>query len=162
MRFRAAMLAACVHAHGTLEYPPSRAMGVGSTGTDLDSWTSSSVCGEPYGSCYWFTELVGINGLGPFPAEGHVPATQTPAYAPGTAPIEGSGCGAAGGGPTNNYPRAGTAPKMYTQGQDGVTLPPISQWTPPTWKVGDTVDVAFGINADHRGQCMCSATRIPA
>ena len=109
MRFRAAMLAACVHAHGTLEYPPSRAMGVGSTGTDLDSWTSSSVCGEPYGSCYWFTELVGINGLGPFPAEGHVPATQTPAYAPGTAPIEGSGCGAAGGGPTNNYPRAGTA-----------------------------------------------------
>jgi hypothetical protein len=71
----------------------------------------------------------------------------SPWRAPGLAPVYGSGCGAAGGGPVA-YANGGFAPPGIKQGMDGLEL---ASMTPVTWKRGSTAEVAWAISANHGG-----------
>merc|ERR1712032_1480968 len=105
--------------------------------------------------CRWFSNNVEIPGEPSIPEEfytvrnGGTPDVfaTSPWRAPGTAPVYGSGCGAAGGGP-KAYWNGGNAPKGTTQGQDGLEMPEM----PATaWQIGSTVEVAWAISANHGG-----------
>jgi hypothetical protein len=70
-----------------------------------------------------------------------------PWRSPGAAPVLGSGCGVAGGGPVP-LPNGGTAPPSVPQGFDGFHLPKKS---PAIWHVGAIEEVAWAITANHGG-----------
>ena len=71
-----------------------------------------------------------------------------PWRSPGAAPVLGSGCGAAGGGPLrlNN---GGMAPFYYEQGADALDVLPEKQ--PVAWTAGSEQEVAWAITANHGG-----------
>jgi hypothetical protein len=106
------------------------------------------------GACYWFSNNVEI-------AEETLPIearsvtnggspdvfSKSPWRAPGRAPVYGSGCGSAGGGPLK-YANGGWAPKGIAQGFDGKNMPSM---VPTVWQLGSTVDVAWAIAANHGG-----------
>lgn len=73
-----------------------------------------------------------------------------PWRAPGSAPVIGSGCGRAGGGPIREY-NGGTALEFgLHQNMDGADLPPVKG--PATvWTRGAVEEVAWAINANHGG-----------
>ena len=71
----------------------------------------------------------------------------SPWRGPGTAPVQGSGCGI-GGGSKVPYLNGGECPEC-PQGLDGKFLPPHGK--PEEWKRGETADVAWAIAANHGG-----------
>jgi len=73
----------------------------------------------------------------------------SPWRAPGTAPVYGSGCGAAGGGPTG-YANGGFSPKGIPQGLDGLRMPKIPGEA-VVWTKGMEAEVAWAISANHGG-----------
>ena len=72
----------------------------------------------------------------------------SPWRAPGTAPVYGSGCGAAGGGP-ELFSNGGYPPKGSVQGADGIKLP--AHGTPTVWTKGSEQEVGWAIAANHGG-----------
>lgn len=70
-----------------------------------------------------------------------------PWRAPGSAPVAGSGCGVAGGGDVWNA-NGGWPARGMSQGQDPLTLPAGPQ---TNWTAGSTVEVAWGMWANHGG-----------
>jgi len=71
-----------------------------------------------------------------------------PWRSPGKAPVQGSGCGIAGGNKVP-LPNGGATSSPFPQGFDGAELPPVNE--PALWKKGSVQDVAFGITANHGG-----------
>mmetsp|Transcript_22066 Transcript_22066/g.57571 ORF Transcript_22066/g.57571 Transcript_22066/m.57571 type:complete len:416 (-) Transcript_22066:248-1495(-) len=111
------------------------------------------------GQCFWFSNNVEIPGTPTLPNQHRsvqINVTgqpedvyaHAPWRAPGTAPVFGSGCGAAGGGPMY-YENGGMPPAGVKQGLDGLELPPHGE--PAQWKRGDEVTVAWAISANHGG-----------
>jgi len=113
------------------------------------------------GACYWFSNNVEIPGAPTLPhsarsvqlnvtgGERDVYKT-SPWRAPGTAPVYGSGCGSAGGGPVA-YLNGGWAPKGQgvKQGDDGLELP--AHGDPAVWPRGSEQEVGWAISANHGG-----------
>jgi len=112
-----------------------------------------------YGSCKWFTTNTIIQGVETLPKQyrsvdinevgkgKNDVFKNSPWRAPGTAPVLGSGCGVAGGGP-KYYANGASPPESFKQGQDGLEIP---EQTPTYWKAGSIVDVAWAITANHGG-----------
>lgn len=132
--------------HGHLTWPPSTRMGgLLATGGDCTQ-----------GQCDWFSNNIEIPGEETLPKEfrtvtnGGSPDVfaTAPWRAPGTAPVYGSGCGVAGGGP-RPFANGGNAPKGYAQGSDGVDAP--RKMDNVKWQIGSIVDVAWAISANHGG-----------
>lgn len=104
------------------------------------------------GACYWFSNNVEIPGEPTLPVADRTltnagPWDRSPWRAPGSAPVYGSGCGVAGGGPLA-FANGGTAPKGYQQGSDGLNAP---EHEPTVWQLGASVEVAWAISANHGG-----------
>ena len=145
-----ATVASEVDAHGHLTLPAStRHGGTLAKGGDCTN-----------GACFWFSNNVQI----PFD-EPRLPNdmrsiqlnvtgqpqdvyAKSPWRAPGSAPVYGSGCGSAGGGPTA-YANGGNPPRGVEQGLDGLTLPKNGK--PAVFKRGAEVEVAWAIAANHGG-----------
>ena len=72
-----------------------------------------------------------------------------PWRAPGTAPVQGSGCGILGGNAVP-LPNGGTVDPAR-QGMDGIKLPKATSAKPSVWKRGSIQEVGFGITANHGG-----------
>lgn len=151
MKFAGSILVSCVAgvaAHGHMTIPPSR---------NLGSLEGGASCAE--GQCFWFSNNVEIPGNITLPDQYRTvnrAATQgserdlyttSPWRAPGTAPVYGSGCAAAGGGPTY-YANGGQPPAGIAQGLDGLKLPPTNT---TKWTRGSTAEVAWAIAANHGG-----------
>eukprot|EP01048_Picozoa_sp_COSAG05_P006932 COSAG05_NODE_470_length_9504_cov_260.657629_7_plen_311_part_00 len=109
-------------------------------------------------ACLWFSQPATISGeptLPDYARTMHVNVTSGPDdfsrtmpwRAPGTAPVYGSGCGVAGGGPVS-YDNGGNAPDGYNQGDDFLTIP---EHKPAVWQRGGIEEVAFAISANHGG-----------
>eukprot|EP00038_Savillea_parva_P005793 m.160015 g.160015 ORF g.160015 m.160015 type:complete len:360 (+) comp11890_c0_seq1:499-1578(+) len=111
--------------------------------------------------CMWFSQIVEIPGeptLPDYARSFNVKvnsgpddwSAKLPWRAPGTAPVLGSGCGVAGGGP---IPRdnGGIAPPGYVNGDDflKIPVPPRDEWA--VWKRGTSVEVAWATFANHGG-----------
>jgi len=135
-------------AHGHLTFPPSTRQG-GSlkTGGSCESH-----------QCMWFSNNVEISVEPSLPHYGRTMEVNItagpenvyrsfPWRAPGRAPVYGSGCGAAAGGPYP-YPGAGDPPPGIQQGADGLALPKVSA---QFWTRGAEVEVAWAITANHGG-----------
>lgn len=110
------------------------------------------------GQCFWFSNNVEIPGEPTLPNEwrsvnGNVNGGKddvfatSPWRAPGTAKVYGSGCGAAGGGPTM-FTNGGTPPRGVPQGMDGLKL---AAMTPTVWPRGSEQEVGWAISANHGG-----------
>jgi len=133
-----------VAGHGHLTLPPSTRMG--------GSLSLGGSCTN--GACFWFSNNVETTKE-TLPVEarsvtnGGSPDVfgTSPWRAPGRAPVYGSGCGVAGGGPLR-YANGGNAPKGVAQGFDGKDMPEME---PSVWQLGSTVDVAWAIAANHGG-----------
>jgi len=138
--------------HGHMTYPPSTRHG-GSLALGGD-------CQKSQGACYWFTNNQQIPGqpvlndawirsVNVNVSSGSVPdwSRKNPWRAPGTAPVVGSGCGVAGGGPVA-YANGGTPPDGIAQGVDGLTLP---RKTPTVWPRGSVQEVGMAVSANHAG-----------
>jgi len=106
----------------------------------------------------WFSNNVKVSGSPSLPAyartvEANISGGPEDIYrtspwrAPGSAPVFGSGCGAAGGGP-QHYLNAGDPPPGIPQGADGLTLPKFST---QYWGRGSAAEVAWAITANHGG-----------
>jgi len=137
--------------HGHLNDPPSRQKG---------SPKEAGTCQD--GQCLWFSQPVHIPGSPTLNdakyrtynvdvSSGDNDWTRkNPWRAPGAAPVYGSGCGAAGGGPkaegNGGYPFPG-----FKQGDDSLIISPLdkSKWT--TWTRGAVVEAMWAINANHGG-----------
>eukprot|EP00929_Paragymnodinium_shiwhaense_P090302 TRINITY_DN50455_c0_g1_i1.p1 TRINITY_DN50455_c0_g1~~TRINITY_DN50455_c0_g1_i1.p1 ORF type:complete len:515 (+),score=73.64 TRINITY_DN50455_c0_g1_i1:95-1546(+) len=145
----ALLLPTCCHGHGHMTYPPStRHGGSMAKGNNCDS-----------GACYWFTNNQKIPGeptlndawirsVNINVSSGALDWTrQHPWRAPGMAPVLGSGCGSAGGGPTL-YANGGNPPNGAAQGTDGLTLP---KQTSVVWPRGSVQDVGMAAAANHAG-----------
>lgn len=137
--------------HGHMTYPNSSRHG-GSLALGGD-------CAESNGACYWFTNNQPIPGL-PVLNDAWIRSVNinesntatdwskaNPWRAPGTAPVLGSGCGVAGGGPVV-YANGGSPPPGIPQGVDGVTLPKKSA---TIWPRGTIQEVAMAVSANHAG-----------
>jgi len=75
--------------------------------------------------------------------------TRVPWRAPGTAPV-GNACGLSGGGSVEGpHGTGGVAFFGRAQGWKGTEVPPLLKTT--TWVAGSTVEVAFGLTANHGG-----------
>ena len=134
-------------AHGHMTIPASTRNG--------GDFTTGGSCAK--GQCFWFSNNVEIPGSITLPNEMRslqlnvtgkpedVYAT-SPWRAPGTAPVYGSGCGAAGGGPTA-FANGGQPPPGVPQGTDGFFLP--KHGTPEQWKRGSEVEVGWAISANR-------------
>mmetsp|Transcript_117759 Transcript_117759/g.327992 ORF Transcript_117759/g.327992 Transcript_117759/m.327992 type:complete len:338 (+) Transcript_117759:104-1117(+) len=144
----AVSLVSPVDAHGLLTFPPSNRVG-GSLGT-------GGSCAK--GECSWFSNLVNTSVAPSLPdyartIEPNITGGPEDVYrtspwrAPGRAPVFGSGCGVAGGGP-HSYSGAGSPPPGFAQGADGLTLPGVSA---QVWSRGSEVEVAWAISANHGG-----------
>ena len=108
------------------------------------------------GQCNWFTNNIEIPGNETLPVEfrtvtnGGSPDvfTTSPWRSPGTAPVLGSGCGVAGGGP-DRFANGGTSPAgidMNTDGYSGMV-----QQFQTTYQIGSDIMVAWAISANHGG-----------
>ena len=140
--------------HGQLTWPPSTRHG-GNAREGAD-------CGD-HGACLWFSNNVHIPGAPTLPSalrsvEPDVDGGRrdvwslNPWRAPGTAPVYGSGCGVAGGHPSESYANGGVAPDAHALGFDGAALPPApSALGPARWPRGGTAEVAFAMSANHGG-----------
>jgi len=110
------------------------------------------------GGCIWFSQPANVD----HPTLPHFARTMNPGVgggpgdysryrpwrSPGAAPVLGSGCGAAGGGPMR-LANGGNAPFVYKQGADAMdALPPKE---PAVWTAGSEQDVAWAITANHGG-----------
>jgi len=148
MRLIAAMsIPAAVLAHGHITYPSGRNNGSIELAGDCNRL-----------ECMWFSQPATIPGeptLPDYARTVHVNVTSGPDdfsrtmpwRAPGAAPVYGSGCGVAGGGPTP-YANGGNAPEGYRNGDDFLTIP---ERKPTVWKRGGVEEVAYGIFANHGG-----------
>jgi len=137
--------------HGHMTYPPSTRHG-GSLAFGGDCLKSS-------GACYWFTNNQPIPGepllndrwsrsINVNVSEGASDwSRKNPWRAPGAAPVVGSGCGSAGGGPVA-YANGGSPPDGIAQGADGLTLP---RRTPTVWPRGSIQEVGMAVSANHAG-----------
>jgi len=135
--------------HGHLTFPPSTRHGA--------SLATAGQCSTKagHGACFWFSNNVEIPGEETLPVEarsvtnGGSPDVfgTAPWRAPGTAPVYGSGCGMAGGGPVS-YANGGIPPPGVAQGLDGLEL---AEMKPTVWQIGSVVDVAWAISANHGG-----------
>jgi len=157
-------LAPRVTGHGYMTEPPSR------TGATLEQ---SDAC--PYGCSLWFNqgctigckECGGVKtGFGRACSDSKQKPTipkdfQTynncgegaynPWCAPGSAGVM-DPCGVAGGDQVQGAAgNGGDSPPGYALGHRGSALPPLKGIKPPVWKVGDAVDVAWAIVANHGG-----------
>ena len=138
------------HGHGYMTWPPSRQLhgrsGMAMGGDCVDTIT-----------CSWFSQPAYIPNeptLNAAPlrtmnvdvAGGDTDwSRRHPWRSPGAAPVSGSGCGSAGGGPVP-YRNHGMAPRNGPpQGTDGVTLPVGAEVT--TWRRGSEQEVAWAISA---------------
>jgi len=132
-----------------MTYPPSTRHG-GSLAIGGD-------CQKSNGACYWFTNNQAIPGV-PVLNDAWIRSVnvyvsgadwsgKNPWRAPGTAPVVGSGCGMAGGGPVA-YANGGTPPVGVAQGIDGLTL---SSKTPTVWPRGSIQEVGMAVSANHAG-----------
>lgn len=143
-----ALLVVRIEAHGQMTLPTGRNGGTLERAGDCLNY-----------ECFWFSQITTIPGApkvndeefrtfnvnissGPLDW-----SAQMPWRAPGTAPVIGSGCGSAGGGPTT-HDNGGIPPPGIKQGADFLTLPPND---PVTWKRGSVQEVAWGIFANHGG-----------
>jgi hypothetical protein len=108
--------------------------------------------------CMWFSQPATIPGEPTLPDYARTMQTNVsagpndfsrgaPWRAPGSAPVYGSGCGVAGGGPVP-YSNGGNAPEGYTNGDDFLSIPPGK---PAVWRRGATEEVAYAIFANHGG-----------
>jgi len=75
---------------------------------------------------------------------------KNPWRAPGSAPVIGSGCGSAGGGPTALPCAGGVAPPGFSQGDDALKVLP-AHGDVTIWERGSVVEVAWAITANHGG-----------
>lgn len=137
--------------HGHLNHPASRQLG---------SPAEAGSCKD--GQCLWFSQPAHIPGKPTLNEAkyrtynvdvshgGNDWTATNPWRAPGAAPVYGSGCGAAGGGPTSEH-NGGFPFPSFKQGQDSLTIPPLdkSKWT--TWHRGEVVEAMYAINANHGG-----------
>lgn len=137
--------------HGHMTYPPSTRHG--------GSLAAGGDCLASDGACYWFTNnqaipgepllndawIRSINGnINTGPSDW---SRANPWRAPGTAPVLGSGCGVAGGGPVA-YANGGHPPDGIAQGADGLTL---AKKTPTVWPRGSVQEVGMAVSANHAG-----------
>ncbi len=166
--------------HGQLNYPPSTRQGIaGLTWPGaLSGQGSGGYCEQPNsqgygnplnGACMLFSQPSATQpdvAIIPGEPTNNDAATRThnvnvssgpddwtrkmPWRAPGSAPVLGSGCGVAGGGDTWN-PNGGWPPTGMSQGADAIELPGPSDGPVTIWRAGSTVEVAFGIWANHGG-----------
>merc|ERR1712072_110810 len=134
--------------HGAMTWPPNRHGALKKDGgacvQGACMWFSqvSEIPGKPTLDLQFRTLNVNISG-GP-----HDVTRKNPWRAPGTAPVRGSGCGVAGGGPIPYDGSGAGVPLGTVLGQDGATLP---RKNPTVWKAGSVQEVAWGINANHNG-----------
>ena len=137
-----------VDAHGHITIPPARNNGSVALAGNCENF-----------ACFWFSQITEIPGEPTLPDEGrtfNVKVTsgdddwsrKMPWRAPGTAPVYGSGCGAAGGGP-KPYDNGGIPPPGYKQGDDFLTIPESEN--PTVWKKGSVQEVAWATFANHGG-----------
>ena len=154
---RVLLLAACflatAHGHGHMTWPPSTRHG-GSIRVGAD-------CAN--GACYWFSNNVEVSTGSTLPTsmrsvEPEVTGgkydvfSTSPWRSPGKAPVYGSGCGVAGGHPTDAYANGGQPPKNVAQGFDGAKLAPVaSTLGPARWVRGGTAEIAWAVSANHAG-----------
>jgi hypothetical protein len=146
-----------VSGHGHMLSPPSRQGG---------TVAMAGQCWQ-HGQCYWFSQPAAIPGKPTLPDYARTfnmnvtsgPKDWTrkmPWRAPGTAPVYGSGCGTAGGGP-RAYPNGGaiariikTFAKNVKQGDDSLdALPPLAK--PTVWKRGGVEEAIWSMHANHGG-----------
>jgi len=151
--------------HGYITDPPSR------TGATLEQ---SDAC--PYGCSLWFNQGCTIGckkcggvktGFSPACSDSTQKATlpkdfetynvdkpscgYNPWCAPGSAGVM-DPCGVAGGDKVQGSAgNGGDAPPGYSLGHKGSELPPLPGIKPRIWKVGEAVDVAWAIVANHGG-----------
>ena len=147
-----AVTVAPVDGHGHATLPPSR------NGGNL---RDAADCGR--GQCMYFSQPATIPGEPTINAEPlrtfnvevddsgpHDYTRRNPWRAPGSAPVLGSGCGRAGGGPVRSM-NGGTAKEFgLVQNQDGADLPKLPE-RPTQWRRGSTQEVAWANNANHGG-----------
>lgn len=153
---RAFLLSACLLAtaqgHGQLTWPPSTRHG-GSVRIGAD-------CGN--GACFWFSNNVEVDAPA-LPAamrslEPDVESRRIDVYranpwrAPGKAAVYGSGCGVAGGHPTEEYANGGIAPTNFPQGFDGAQLSKAAGTLGAAkWVQGGVAELAWAMSANHGG-----------
>lgn len=133
-----------VEGHGHITWPPGRNNGSLASGGD---------CGVDL-PCSWFSQPTEIPLDQPtLPDHArtfnvHVTSgpddwsRKMPWRAPGSAPVLGSGCGVAGGGPVA-YDNGGAAAPGYAQGADFLTIPPSPR--PTVWRRGTVEEVAWAL-----------------
>lgn len=146
--------------HGSVTYPPNRHGGTLSH-AGLMSPAQLGHNGSGNGGLYWFSQPM-VNPAEDEPllndekyrtynvktSAGEDDWTRRmPWRSPGKAPVRGSGCGVAGGGPVP-CPNGGFAPPEYPMGMDGYKLPETS---PVEWKLGSVVEMAWAMLANHGG-----------
>lgn len=141
------MAATATLGHGHIVYPPARNNGTFDKAGNCDNY-----------ACFWFSQITEIPGEPTLPDEARTYnvkvnsgdddwSRQMPWRAPGTAPVLGSGCGVAGGGPVERD-NGGIPPKGYAQGVDFLTIP---EQPSTTWKRGSVQEVAWALFANHGG-----------
>ena len=75
-----------------------------------------------------------------------------PWRAPGSAPVRGSGCGVAGGGPTGGrHDTGGFPPPGYNVNDDFLLIPPTPPQNRTSWARGSVQEVAWAAMANHGG-----------
>jgi hypothetical protein len=143
------VLLAGVEGHGHITWPPSR------TNASL---ASGGYCGGEQ-PCSWFSQPTEIPGDPTLPDYARTYNTKVnsgpddwsrkmPWRAPGSAPVLGSGCGVAGGGPLL-LPNGGNAAPGYAQGADFLTIPQSAD--PTVWHRGNAQEVSWALWANHGG-----------
>jgi hypothetical protein len=149
---------ALAYGHGHITFPHSSRHG-GSLATggrcDGEGWAAGDVCS-------WFTQPTTIPGKPTLPdymrtnnvnvTSGVWPdwSVKSPWRAPGTAPVQGSGCGVGGGNPVP-LPNGGKSTK---QGLDGADLAPQE---PSVWARGSTQEVGFAMYARPGHLCVIAS-----
>ena len=141
-----------VSGHGQITHPPSTRHG--------GSLAEAGRCDSQ--ACMWFSQPTSIPGPPTVNAKRYRTfnvdvsggprdwSRTMPWRAPGTAPVQGSGCGVSGGGPVPLANGGKAAPSMPPQGSDGLLLP---RRPPVEWRRGSVQEVAWAINANHGGGC---------
>jgi hypothetical protein len=137
--------------HGMITWPPARNNG-----------SLANAGYAPNKEAFWFSQPAVITESPTLPAhartmnvgvnDGPGDFTRThPWRAPGTAPVFGSGCGMAGGGPQvpTRKDTGGFPPPDYNYGDDFLKIPPRPNST--VWARGTTQEVAWAAMANHGG-----------
>jgi len=148
------LLPLVVESHGHMSWPPNRVNGslatAGAYTQPADVWPS-----------FWFSQPANIPGepllndkeyrtFNVDVESGPKDWTRrNPWRSPGLAPVIGSGCGSAGGGPIR-HENGGMAPPGFKQGADALDVTRRSD-NPIEWSRGSTAEVAFGLLANHGG-----------